>query len=141
METARIFGVRALDKLPWMLIPGVDPEKRDDICFTTEAFCGVCGETGLQAASVPEYIDKAVAFCNDTIWGTLNVTLIVHPESLKNPEIKNAVERAIANLRYGTVAVNHWAAIGFGLVATPGGRSPAIRRRTSSPAPASCTTR
>ncbi|MEO6192560.1 MAG: aldehyde dehydrogenase family protein, partial [Thermoanaerobaculia bacterium] len=124
METARIFGVRALDKLPWMLIPGVDPEKRDDICFTTEAFCGVCGETGLSAASVPEYIDKAVAFCNDTLWGTLNVTLIVHPESLKNPEIKKAVERAIANLRYGTVSVNHWAAIGFGLVATPWGAFP-----------------
>ena len=124
METARIFGVRALDKLPWMLIPGVDPEKRDDICFTTEAFCGVCGETGLEAASVPEYIEKAVAFCNDTIWGTLNVTLIVHPESLKNPEIKKAVERAIANLRYGTVSVNHWAAAGFGLVVTPWGAFP-----------------
>jgi len=124
METARIFGVRALDKLPWMLIPGVDPEKRDDICFTTEAFCGVCGETGLSAASVPEYIDKAVAFCNDTIWGTLNVTLIVHPESLKNPEIKKAVERSIANLRYGTVSVNHWAAAGFGLVVTPWGAFP-----------------
>jgi hypothetical protein len=124
LETARIFGVRALDKLPWMLIPGVDPEKRDDICFTTEAFCGVCGETGLEAASVPEYIDKAVAFCNDTIWGTLNVTLLVHPESLKNPEIKKAVERGIANLRYGTVSVNHWAAIGFGLVATPWGAFP-----------------
>jgi len=124
MDTAEIFGVRALDKLPWMLIPGVDPEKRDDICFTTEAFCGVCGETGLAAASVPEFLDRAVAFCNDTLWGTLNVTLIVHPESLKNPEIRRAVERAVANLRYGTVSVNHWAAIGFGLVVTPWGAFP-----------------
>jgi acyl-CoA reductase-like NAD-dependent aldehyde dehydrogenase len=124
MDTARIYGVRDLGKLPWMLIPGVDPGKRDDICFTTEAFCGVCGETGLTAGSVPEYIEKAVAFCNDTLWGTLNVTLIVHPESLKNPEIKKAVERGIANLRYGTVSVNHWAAIGFGLAVTPWGAFP-----------------
>lgn len=124
MDTAEIFGVRALDKLPWMLIPGVDPEKRDDICFTTEAFCGVCGETGLAAASVPEFIEKAVAFCNDTLWGTLNVTLLVHPESLKNPEVRRAVELAVANLRYGTVSVNHWAAAGFGLVVTPWGAFP-----------------
>ncbi|HEY0512678.1 MAG TPA: aldehyde dehydrogenase family protein [Thermoanaerobaculia bacterium] len=122
--TAEIFGARAGDKLPWMLIPNLDPEKKDDICFTTEAFCGVCGETGLEAATVPEYIDRAVAFCNDTLWGTLNVTLIVHPESLKNPDVKRAVERAVANLRYGTVSVNHWAATGYGLVVTPWGAFP-----------------
>jgi acyl-CoA reductase-like NAD-dependent aldehyde dehydrogenase len=123
-DKAEIFGVRAEGKLPWMLIPGVDPEKRDDICFTTEAFCGVCGETGLAAANVPEFLDRAVAFCNDTLWGTLNVTLIVHPASLKDPEVKRAVDRAVANLRYGTISVNHWAAVGFGLVVTPWGAFP-----------------
>lgn len=122
--TAQVFGARAGDKLPWMLILNLDPEKRDDICFTTEAFCGVCGETGLEAATVPEYIEKAVAFCNDALWGTLNVTLIVHPESLKNPEVKRAVERAVAALRYGTVSINHWAAVGYGLVVTPWGAFP-----------------
>jgi hypothetical protein len=35
-----------------------------------------------------------------------------------------AVERAIAGLRYGTVAVNHWAALGYGLVVTPWGAFP-----------------
>jgi acyl-CoA reductase-like NAD-dependent aldehyde dehydrogenase len=123
-KTAQVFGARAGDKLPWMLIPNLDPEKRDDICFTTEAFCGVFGETGLEAASVPEYVERAVAFCNDTLWGTLNVTLIVHPESLKNPEVKRAVERAVAQLRYGTVSINHWAAVGYGLVVTPWGAFP-----------------
>jgi hypothetical protein len=123
-DTAEIFGVRADGKLPWMLIPGLDPAKRDDLCFTTEAFCGVCGETGLAAASVAEYIDRAVAFCNDTLWGTLNATLIVHPASLKDPAVRQAVDRAIAGLRYGTVSVNHWAAVGFGLVVTPWGAFP-----------------
>jgi acyl-CoA reductase-like NAD-dependent aldehyde dehydrogenase len=123
-QTAELFGNRAGDKLPWMLIPNLDPEKRDDICFTTEAFCGVFGETPIEAASVPEYIDKAVAFCNDTLWGTLNVTLIVHPDSLKDPKVKQAVDRAIAGLRYGTVSVNHWAAVGYGLVVTPWGAFP-----------------
>ena len=123
-QTAEIFGSRSGDKLPWMLIPNLDPEKRDDICFTTEAFCGVFGETPIEAASVAEYVDRAVAFCNDTLWGTLNVTLIVHPASLKDPKVKAAVDRAIAGLRYGTVSVNHWAAVGYGLVVTPWGAFP-----------------
>jgi acyl-CoA reductase-like NAD-dependent aldehyde dehydrogenase len=123
-QDAEIFGSRTGDRLPWMLIPGLDPAHRDDIAFTTEAFCGVCGETGLDAATVPEYIDRAVAFCNDVLWGTLNVTLIVHPESLKDPGVAGAFERALADLRYGTVSVNHWAAVGYGLVVTPWGAFP-----------------
>src|SRR5206468_6237495 len=71
-QTAEIFGTRSGDRLSWMLIPDLDPAQRDDIDFTTEAFCGVFGETGLAAASVPELIDRAVAFCNDVLWGTLN---------------------------------------------------------------------
>ncbi len=128
-QTAETFGARSGDRLPWMLIPNLDPANRDDIAFTTEAFCGVFGETGLEAASVPEFVDRAVAFCNNVLWGTLNVTLIVHPESLKDPGIASAVERAIAELRYGTVSVNHWAAIGFGLVVTPWGAFPGHTRQ------------
>jgi acyl-CoA reductase-like NAD-dependent aldehyde dehydrogenase len=123
-ETAEAFGTRGGDRLPWVLIPGLDSTKRDDIAFTTEAFCGVFGETGLEASTVPEFVDKAVAFCNGTLWGTLNVTLIVHPKSMEDPDTAKAVERAIANLRYGTVSVNHWAAIGYGLVVTPWGAFP-----------------
>ena len=123
-QTAEIFGTRSGDRLPWMLIPDLDPAQRDDIAFTTEAFCGVFGETGLAGESVPEFVDRAVAFCNGTLWGTLNVTLLVHPKSLKDPDVAQAIERAIANLRYGTVSVNHWAAVGYGLVVTPWGAFP-----------------
>ena len=123
-DTAETFGARSGDKLPWMLIPDLDPGKHDDVCFTTEAFCGIFGETALEATTVPEYVDKAVAFCNNTLWGTLNVTLIVHPKSMKDPDVARAVSRAIANLEYGTVSINHWAAVGYGLVITPWGGFP-----------------
>jgi acyl-CoA reductase-like NAD-dependent aldehyde dehydrogenase len=123
-EAAETFGTRAGDRLPWMLIPDLDPANRDDVAFTTEAFCGVCGETGLPADSVPEFIDRAVAFCNNVLWGTLNATLIVHPESLKDPGVASAVDRALGDLRYGTVSINHWAAVGYGLVVTPWGAFP-----------------
>jgi acyl-CoA reductase-like NAD-dependent aldehyde dehydrogenase len=128
-EAAR-FGEKSGDRLPWALIPDVPPSPQDsagpagEICFTTEAFCGVFCETALDAATVPEYIDRAVAFCNDTVWGTLNATIVVHPESLDDPEVAQAVERAVADLRYGTVVINHWAGVGYGLVVNPWGAFP-----------------
>jgi acyl-CoA reductase-like NAD-dependent aldehyde dehydrogenase len=112
------------DRLAWALIPGLDPGQRDEICYSTEAFAGLFGETPLSAPSPAAFVDQAVAFCNERLWGTLNATLLVHPKSLRDPEVGKAVERAIADLRYGTVAINHWAAIGYGLVVTPWGAFP-----------------
>src|SRR6266568_3534332 len=106
---AEQFGTPQQEHLPWTLIAGVDPQNIDDMCFSTEAFCGLFAETALDAANAAEYIDNAVAFANEHIWGTLNATILVHPRSLKDPAIAAAVERAIANLRYGTLGVNYWA--------------------------------
>jgi len=121
---AEQFGTPQQEHLPWTLIAGVDPQNTDDMCFSTEAFCGLFAETALDAANVAEYIDNAVAFANEHIWGTLNATILVHPRSLKHPAIAAAVERAIAKLRYGTVGVNYWAGTGFTLGTTTWGAFP-----------------
>jgi hypothetical protein len=119
---AERFGTPVEGQLPWVLVPSLDPARKGDVCFTTEAFCGVLGETGLAAHNVGEYIDRAVAFANDNLWGTLNATILVHPSSLRDPTVAAALDRAIANLRYGSIAVNIWAATAFGLgVVTWGG--------------------
>ena len=47
-----------------------------------------------------------------------------YAQTLKDPKVKQAVDRAIAGLRYGTGSVNHWAAVGYGLVVTPWGAFP-----------------
>ena len=39
-------GARADDRLPWTIVEDVDPRQRDDICFTTEAFCSVLARDG-----------------------------------------------------------------------------------------------
>ena len=106
---AETFGTPAGKELAWTLISDLDAQQTDDICFTTEAFCGLFGETTLEASSVVDYIERAVAFANDDIWGTLNATILVHPESLKDPQIAQAIENAVANLRYGSIGVNYWA--------------------------------
>jgi acyl-CoA reductase-like NAD-dependent aldehyde dehydrogenase len=111
--------------VPFTLIPDLDPDAGDDIAFTTEAFCGVMGEVALDAPrSVPAYLDAAVAFANDTLWGTLAATIIVHPRSLQDPEVAEAVERAIDELRYGSVVVNHFGGAAYAFVSPPWGAYP-----------------
>ncbi len=102
---AERLGLGGSGTLPWTLIPNVDPGN-DDIVFTTDPFTCILAETGLEATSAADFVDRAVAFCNDRIWGTLGVSLIVHPDSMRDPATAAAVERALADLRYGTVAVN-----------------------------------
>ena len=118
------YGSRDDNGVPWTLISHLDPTNVDDICFTMESWCGVTSEVALPAASVAEYIDKAVEFCNDKVWGSLNAGIIVHPKSLKDPRVKAAVDRAIANLRAGSIGVNHWAALAYGFVSPTWGAFP-----------------
>src|SRR5579875_111420 len=121
---AEQYGTASEGKLPWILIAGVNPGQADDLCFTTEAFCSLFTGTALEAGSVTNYIERAVAFANDQLWGTLNATLIVHTTSLKDPAIAAAIERAVADLRYGTIGVNYWAGTGFPLAVTTWGAFP-----------------
>ena len=108
--------------LPFTLIPDVDAADADDVVFTTESFCGVISETALDAPrSVPAFIEEAVRLCNEQLWGNLSATLLVHPRSLADPEVAAAVERAVEQLRYGSVGVNLWAGINFLFVSTPWG--------------------
>ena len=118
------FGPRGDGRLPWTFITDLDPTEKDDICFTTEAWCGVTSEVPLAASDVVTYIQKAVEFANDNLWGTLSCSIIVHPKTLENPRVAEAVEQAIADLRYGSVAVNHWSALSYGFVATTWGAHP-----------------
>ena len=121
---AELYGDRADGRLPWALVTDLDPGARDDPCFTTEAFCGVFGELPLPSADVAAYLARAVTFANDSLWGSLNVTLIVNPSSVRDPAVAAAVEKAVTDLRYGTVAINHWSALGFAFGVTPWGAYP-----------------
>lgn len=111
-------------ELPWTLIRGIDPEAQGDVAFRVEAFASICAETPLAAASTADFVAAAAAFANDRLWGTLNATILVHPREQQDPVVGPALERAIEALRYGTVAVNVWAAAGYALGVTPWGAYP-----------------
>ena len=60
---------------------------------------------GGEAASPAEFVNRAVDFANDGIWGTLNVTLLAHPSSLKDAAVGKAIDQAITTLRFGIPSI------------------------------------
>lgn len=107
--------------LPWGLIPDV-PADDDGPAFREESFCGVVAQTALPGVDADDFLRAAVAFCNDRIWGTLSASLIIDPRT--EAELGAAVDDAIEALRYGTVVVNHWAALAYAFGSTPWGAAP-----------------
>jgi aldehyde dehydrogenase (NAD(P)+) len=93
------------------LIVGVDSADADAYCFNEEFFAPVYATTEIDAPSAAEYLKEAVKFSNETLHGTLGANIIIHPQTAK--ELGDELEKAIADLRYGTVAVNAWTGVGF----------------------------
>ncbi len=122
---ARVLGApRAEDALGWTLIWDVDATATQDISFTTESFCALMSETALAADSAASFLGAAVDFCNDVLWGTLSATILVDPRTGREPDVAIALDRAIADLRYGSIGVNAWHALSFVLGTTVWGAHP-----------------
>lgn len=118
------YGDAENSHLPWTIIRNVDPDETNDICFKREAFCSLTAETALEAPGAAAFIERAVEFANDTLWGTLCATIIVHPKSLADPVVGRAVEDAISGLRYGTVSLNMLAYYSAYFMTAPWGAYP-----------------
>ncbi len=110
--------------LPWTLVPGIDPSRLDEPAFRIEPFCSILSETSVGSEDPLEYLEAAVEFANERLWGTLSASILLPPGALRDPAIRAAVERAVDRLRYGTVVVNGWAAYGFCFGSTPWGAFP-----------------
>ncbi|MCB1041709.1 MAG: aldehyde dehydrogenase family protein [Acidobacteria bacterium] len=110
--------------LPWTFIEGVDSGATEDIVFKAEAFCSVLAETTIEASDTAEYLNKATDFLNQHVWGSLNACMIIHPKTARNPAVKEALDHAIQSLRYGTISINLWPALGYALGSTPWGAFP-----------------
>ena len=118
---AERLGVRRPGVVPPALVADVPA---DDVgpAFREESFCAFTVETALAGSDAEEFVRSAVDFCNHRLHGTLNAGLVVQPRSRR--ELDSAIERAIEDLRYGSVAVNHWPAMSYGLGSTPWGAFP-----------------
>ncbi len=110
--------------LPWTLVTGLDPDDAGEPAFSTEAFCSIVFETQLGSDDPVEYLDAAVRFCNERLWGTLAASLLVSGRSQLDRTVAGAVERAVRELRYGAVCVNLWPGMAFAAGTAPWGAYP-----------------
>jgi aldehyde dehydrogenase (NAD(P)+) len=114
------FGQGSAEKLQWALVRGVDSDA-DDPLFRTEPFCGILSETAVGSADPIEFLSTTTAFMNERMWGTLSTMFVIHPKLERDPVVARALDRAIVDLRYGTVAINHWPALCYAFGTTPWG--------------------
>ena len=64
------------------------------------------------AASLADgYLQAAVKAANEDVWGSLSCSILVHPDT--EAAHKAAVQQAVDDLRFGSVAVKAWSSIGF----------------------------
>ncbi|WP_211244525.1 aldehyde dehydrogenase family protein [Actinospica robiniae] len=119
--TAEIHGPHG-DRI---LVP--DVTGHDDAMLTTEVFASALGVVRLPGGDTPTYLLDAVEFANDVLPGTLGATMLIHPKTMRREA--QAVHAAIGALRYGTVGVNCWSAVGFLLGYTPWGAFPGHTRQ------------
>jgi hypothetical protein len=117
-------GGKAEGSLPWTLVPGLDAGAAAEPLFQEESFAPIIAETSVGSADPAEFLAEAVRFANERLWGTLSAGLVVHPRTMKDSATGAAVERAIAALRYGTVAVNAWSGLSFAFGTPPWGAHP-----------------
>jgi acyl-CoA reductase-like NAD-dependent aldehyde dehydrogenase len=125
-ETRQV-GRSGAGELPWTLLPGLDATDPGERVFARESFCPVLSETEIGSDDPVEFLERAVDFANNRLWGTLTAELVVHPASLKDPRIAEAVERAIARLRYGVVTINTWSGFAFVYGTPPWGAYPGAK--------------
>lgn len=127
---AQLYGTTEADPkvmgeaLRWTLIPDVDASNVNDICFKTESFCALLSETSLDAQNASEFLAKATDFLNQNVWGTLVATVLAPDRVRADKQVGTALERAIADLHYGTICINQYSGFVYSLMTTPWGSFP-----------------
>ncbi|GAB4824152.1 hypothetical protein N2152v2_011198 [Parachlorella kessleri] len=109
---------------PWFLKTGLSPEQARasqpaapvgvpaGMCMCAgantqdENWCGVMQEVAFPGCGgdAGKFLDAVVPYCNDKCWGTLSCAMVIHPTTQKR--YRDAYEGAIADLKYGAIAVN-----------------------------------
>ena len=86
-----------------------------------EQFAPVLGVVSLPGTG-QAFVDAAVDYANDRLTGTLGANVLIDP--VEQTRLADGFEHTLERLRYGTIAVNAWTAIGFLTPALPWGAYP-----------------
>jgi len=107
--------------LPWTVLENVG-DGRDEYALSNEPWCGIFSFVTLEAEDAAEFVERAVPFANDRCWGTLSINVLIDPRTEKS--LGAAFDKAIADLRYGAIAINCWSGLNYGLVNATWGAFP-----------------
>lgn len=106
---------------PWTILGTFDADA-EEFAFKNEPWAGIFSFVELDADGPEAFLDRAVAWANDKVWGTLSINVLIDPRTEKANA--QALDRAIAGLRYGGIAINCWSGLNYGLVNATWGAFP-----------------
>ncbi|MDA0587993.1 MAG: aldehyde dehydrogenase family protein [Planctomycetota bacterium] len=109
--------------LPWTFIRNVNPNEPNPL-FSRESFVCVCAEVPIDADSPEEFVEKAVEFSNEKLWGTLACSMTLPNGFRRDAKRRQLIQKKLDELRFGAVSINQWSAILFALMSPPWGGCP-----------------
>jgi len=103
-----------------LLVEALGPDDQADV-FQVEYFSPVLGVVEIDGEG-SAYLEAAEKFVNLQLAGTLGANILVHPKTRRR--LGDVFTRFLESLRYGTVGVNAWTAVGYLTAAAPWGGYP-----------------
>lgn len=94
-----------------VLVAGLDIDDAAETARHDEWFGPVLGVTELAGDDPAAFLRTAVHAANERLHGTLGANVIAHPQTIR--ALGRTFDDAIAELRYGTIAVNAWTGLGY----------------------------
>lgn len=116
-------GLQDATHQPWMLITDLHPEL-DEYAFRVEVWAAFMSQVYLADEDVASYLNTAVAFANNKLWGTLSAMILVDAKTRKKLEKTGCLPRAIRELHYGVVTINLFSGYANSLGILPWGGYP-----------------
>jgi aldehyde dehydrogenase (NAD(P)+) len=79
---------------------------------SVEVFAPALSVAELPGSDAEAFLKAAIAYANTELYGTLGANIVIHPKTIA--QIGRArFEEMLVDLRYGTIAINTWTALGF----------------------------
>lgn len=114
----RAAGSPAPERLPPTLRSGLELP-RDAALLRSEHFAPVLLELPLPGADPAAWLDGATGTARDELFGSLSA-YVVAPPAVRTAT-HEALDRALVRLPHGTIAINTWTGLGYGLGSVPWG--------------------
>lgn len=90
---------------------------------STEVFAPALNLIEFSGVDAEAYLVQAIAFANEQLYGTLGANIVIHPKTIAQIG-RQRFEEILADLHYGTIAINAWTGLGFLSAQSPWGAFP-----------------